>query len=124
MRQAALIGVLAVMLVFSCSGCAGYVTTPGGWEVALATGQSKVNVTETPGMQRCRQVESSAMPAGGRVLIYSSKTGQHTLGVPPRIECQTIDAGRRVEVEGGSISQALAWLAALIFTDGLVGAIP
>ncbi len=119
MRKAPLLIALAVVAVVYGCGCATAIIR--GEEVyVIAAGKSKATITETPGMQVCVTHDQNVTPAGR----YRPILADPTLGMPPRVRCQTVDPGRVIVVEGGAISNVLAWLAAMIFSNGMIGAIP
>jgi hypothetical protein len=126
-RSALIASVLALALVFGCAGCAGVVVHQGN-VYGMAAGQSKLGIQERGPVQVCQTVPGSQTPAEGhnlrigsqgRRLIYSSNPASYGA----QVQCQTIGASRTIMVEGGSISNVLAWLAAMIFTGGVTDAL-
>lgn len=121
-RSMGLLAVLLCVVFATCTGCATYVQTPGGWEIAVAAGQSKAHVKETPAMRLCQVVpEPAGVPA---VAVYSSAADSYALQRPTQLQCNLVDGGREIRLEGGPISRLLAWLAAVVFSNGLVSALP
>lgn len=117
-RSVVLVAVLALALAFGCSGCASFAIRNG--EVyGIAAGQSKIGIQEKGAVQVCRTVPGQQTPATGRRLIYSSNPASYGA----EVQCQTVGPSRTIMVEGGSISNVLAWLAAIIFTGGVTDAL-
>ncbi len=113
-----------VRLLFICLvliplwGCVVVQTTPGGMTTILAAGQVEAHLEEeeAPAVEVC--ILGRDIP---QVVVWGPEDAE---AAAERCVEMRGKVKRSIDVEGGSISSVLAWLAAMIFTKGAIGAIP